>query len=206
MQVGLHQGSALSPYLFDIVMDVLTDDVRREPPWCMLFADDVVLCGESAVEVERELECWRKALEEKGLKINRTKTVQLNFGMENGEMIHLDGECLNTVEKFKYLGSTIDSTGDLDCEISHRINTAWMNWKRMSGVLCDRRMNARMKGKIHKTVVRPAMMYGAETWGLKKVHEKRLEVAEMRMLRWSLGVTRLDRIRNEVIRNKLKVT
>ncbi|KAL1457186.1 hypothetical protein WDU94_001844 [Cyamophila willieti] len=50
------------------------------------------------------------------------------------------------------------------------------------------------------------MMYGAETWALKKVHENRLEVAEMRMLRWSCGVTRMDRIRNEVIRNRLKVT
>ncbi|KAI5751754.1 hypothetical protein M8J77_010552 [Diaphorina citri] len=63
-----------------------------------------------------------------------------------------------------------------------------------------------MKGKIYKTVVRPAMTYEAETWASKKVHEKRLEVAEMRMLRWSLGVTRMDRIRNEVIRNKIKVT
>uniref|UniRef100_A0A8D8XLD5 Endonuclease-reverse transcriptase n=1 Tax=Cacopsylla melanoneura TaxID=428564 RepID=A0A8D8XLD5_9HEMI len=50
------------------------------------------------------------------------------------------------------------------------------------------------------------MMYGAETWAMKKIHEKRLEVAEMRMLRWSCGVTRMDRIRNEVIRNKIKVT
>ncbi|KAI5746693.1 hypothetical protein M8J77_006372 [Diaphorina citri] len=206
VKVGLHQGSALSPYLFDVIMEVLTDGVRREAPWCMLFADDVVLCGESAADIERELESWRIALEEKGLKINRTKTVQLNFGMENGDTISLDGVDLNKVDKFKYLGSTIDCKGELDCEIAHRINAAWMNWRKMSGVLCDRRMSVKMKGKIHKTVVRPAMMYGAETWALKKVHEKRLEVAEMRMLRWSCGVTRMDRIRNEVIRDKIKVT
>lgn len=63
----------------------------------------------------------------------------------------------------------------------------------------------KMKGKVYRTVVRPAMIYGAETWAVKMVHEKRLEVAEMRMLRWSCGVTRLDRIRNEVI-NKIKVS
>uniref|UniRef100_A0A8D9FCJ3 Uncharacterized protein n=1 Tax=Cacopsylla melanoneura TaxID=428564 RepID=A0A8D9FCJ3_9HEMI len=77
---------------------------------------------------------------------------------------------------------------------AHRINAAWMNWKKMTGVLCNRRMNVR--GKIHKIVVRPAMLYGSETWALMKVYEKRLEVAEMRMLRWSCGVARMDRIRN----------
>uniref|UniRef100_A0A8D8ZUW1 Uncharacterized protein n=1 Tax=Cacopsylla melanoneura TaxID=428564 RepID=A0A8D8ZUW1_9HEMI len=50
------------------------------------------------------------------------------------------------------------------------------------------------------------MLYGAETWAVKKTHEKRMEVAEMRMMRWSCGVTRLDRIRNEIIRNKIKLT
>uniref|UniRef100_A0A8D9A964 Endonuclease-reverse transcriptase n=1 Tax=Cacopsylla melanoneura TaxID=428564 RepID=A0A8D9A964_9HEMI len=100
----------------------------------------------------------------------------------------------------------VDKEGELDCEIAHRVAAAWMNWKRMTGVLCDKRMNLKMKGKVYKTVVRPAMMYGAETWAMKKIHEKRLEVAEMRMLRWSCGVTRMDRIRNEVIRNKLRVT
>ncbi|XP_008477651.1 uncharacterized protein LOC103514534 [Diaphorina citri] len=45
VQVGLHQGSALSPYLFDLIMDVLTENIRRPAPWCMMFADDVVLCG-----------------------------------------------------------------------------------------------------------------------------------------------------------------
>ena len=44
------------------------------------------------------------------------------------------------------------------------------------------------KGKMYKIVVRPAMIYGAETWGTKKAQEKRLDGAEMRMLRWTCGV------------------
>ena len=62
----------------------------------------------------------------------------------------------------------------------------------------------RDKGKVYRTVVRPALMYGAETWALKKAQEKKLEVAEMRMLRWMCGVTNLDKIRNERIRGTTK--
>ena len=58
---------------------------------------------------------------------------------------------------------------------------------------------------IQDTVVRPAMMHGAETWAVKKAHEKKLDVAEMRMLRWMSGVTKMDRIRNERIRGTTKV-
>ena len=56
VKVGLHQGSALSPFLFAVIMDRLTDEVRREPPWTMLFADDIVICEETRKEVERRLE------------------------------------------------------------------------------------------------------------------------------------------------------
>ena len=49
------------------------------------------------------------------------------------------------------------------------------------------------------------MMYGADTWAVKKAQEKKLDVAEMRMLRWKSGVTKLDRIRNERIRRTTKV-
>ena len=55
-----------------------------------------------------------------------------------------------------------------------------------------------------QTVVRPAIMYGAETWTVKKTQEKKLDVAEMRMLRWMSGVTKLNRIRNERIRGAMK--
>ncbi len=66
----------------------------------------------------------------------------------------------------------------------------------MSGVICDRRVPARMKGKVYKMVVRPAMLSGLEAVLLTKRQEKELEVAELKMLQFSLVVMRMDRIRN----------
>ena len=74
VEVGVHQGSALSPFVFARVMDHLTEEVRREAPWNMLFADDVVLVNETREGVEEELERWREALESRGLKVSRAKT------------------------------------------------------------------------------------------------------------------------------------
>ena len=117
----------------------------------------------------------------------------------------MEGEALNGVEKFKYLGSTVASDGNLDAEITHRVQAGWGNWRKMSGVLCDRKISVKVKGRVHKTVVRPAMLHGAETWPVKKVQEKKLDVAEMKMLRWMCGVTKMDRITNERIRGTTKV-
>ena len=62
-----------------------------------------------------------------------------------------------------------------------------------------------MKGKIYKMVVRPAMLYGSEAVALRKRQETELEVAEIKMLRFSLGMTRMDRIRYEYIRGTAHV-
>ena len=61
------------------------------------------------------------------------------------------------------------------------------------------------QGKVYSAVIRPALMYRAETWALKKAQERKLEVAEMRMVRWMCVVTRLDKIKNERIRGTTKV-
>ena len=60
--IGLHQGSALSPFLFVLVMDKLTRAIQDEIPWCMLFADDIILIDETRAGVNAKLKVWRQKL------------------------------------------------------------------------------------------------------------------------------------------------
>ena len=65
VEVGLHQGSAFSSFLFAIMMDSLTENIRKEAPCQMMFADDVVLCAREHDMLELELEEWMDALEKR---------------------------------------------------------------------------------------------------------------------------------------------
>ncbi|PIO70999.1 hypothetical protein TELCIR_07122 [Teladorsagia circumcincta] len=76
----------------------------------------------------------------------------------------------------------------------------------MTGVLCDKKIPERLKSKIYRTVVRTVAIYGAECWPVIKEVEARLSVMETKMLRWSAGVTRLDHIRNDTIRERFGVS
>ncbi|KAK3526686.1 hypothetical protein QTP70_031467 [Hemibagrus guttatus] len=206
VEVGLHQGSALSPFLFAIVMDQLSEEVRQESPWTMMFADDIVICSESREQVEENLERWRFALERRGMKVSRSKTEYMCVNEREGSgTVRLQCEEVKKVQEFKYLGSTVQSNGECGKEVKKRVQAGWNGWRKVSGVLCDQKISTRIKGKVYRTVVRPVMLYGLETVSLRKRQESELEVAELKMLRFSLGVTRLDRIRNEYIRGTAHV-
>ncbi|KAK3524918.1 hypothetical protein QTP86_011509 [Hemibagrus guttatus] len=135
------------------------------------------------------------------MKVSRSKTEYMCVNEREGSgTVRLQGEEVKKVQEFKYLGSTVQSNGECGKEVKKRVQAGWNGWRKVSGVLCDRKISARIKGKVYRTVVRPAMLYGLET-----VSESELEVAELKMLRFSLGVTRLDRIRNEYIRGTAHV-
>ena len=55
VSVGLHQGSSLIPYLFAIIMDLGACRIKDLSPWCVLYADDIVLCGTRREEMEKKL-------------------------------------------------------------------------------------------------------------------------------------------------------
>ena len=61
------------------------------------------------------------------------------------------------------------------------------------------------QAEFYRTAIRPAMLYGAECWPTKRRHVQQLSVAEMQMLRWFCEHTRRDRVRNEVIRDRVGV-
>ncbi|KAM1471536.1 hypothetical protein ACFX14_042016 [Malus domestica] len=208
--VGLHQGSSLSPYLFALVMDELTGHIQDDIPWCMLFADDIVLIDETQEGVNAKLNLWREVLESKGLRLSRSKTeyMECKFSANGGQNelgVRIGDQEIPKSDRFRYLGSILQKNGELDGDLNHRIQAGWMKWKSASGVLCDRRMPLKLKGKFYRTAIRPAMLYGTECWAVKHQHIHKMGVAEMRMLRWMCGHTRKDKIKNEDIRGKVGV-
>ena len=109
------------------------------------------------------------------------------------------------VKEFKYLGSMVQKSGSCEREVKKRVQAGWNGWKRVSRVICDKRLPARVKGKAYSSVVRPAMVSGLETVAVTKKQVEEMEVAEIKMLRFAMGVTRKDKIRNEYIRSTVKV-
>ncbi|KAG5604997.1 hypothetical protein H5410_026489, partial [Solanum commersonii] len=99
----------------------------------------------------------------------------------------------------------IQGSGDIDDDVTHRIGVAWMKWRPASGVLCDKKIPYRLKGKFYRVIVRPALLYGAECWRYQERMSKNACCLDMRMLRWMCGHTRSDKIRNEIIREKVGV-
>ena len=71
--------------------------------------------------------------------------------------------------------------------------------REVSGVMCDKKMPIKLKDKIYKTIVKPAMIYGSECWAVKKNDTQKLHTTEMRMLRWARGKTKKDHVKNEDI-------
>ncbi|KAF3680921.1 putative DNA-directed RNA polymerases IV and V subunit 2-like [Capsicum annuum] len=104
------------------------------------------------------------------------------------------------------LGGLCKDAHGFFCKVRSHSFTSNAFYQLASGVLCDKKVPPKLKGKFYRVVVRPALLYGAECWPVKNSHIQKMKVAEMRMLRWMCGLTRGDRVRNETIREKVGVT
>jgi hypothetical protein len=74
VDIGLHQGSALSPLLFIVTMEEVTRNIRQGLPWEVLFADDLVLMANTEDQLRDKLLLWKSTLEEHSMKVNMEKT------------------------------------------------------------------------------------------------------------------------------------
>ena len=74
-------------------------------------------------------------------------------------------------------------------DINNRVNIARLKCRETTGVMCDKNIQTQLKDKVYKTALKPAIVYGAECWAVRKKEGTRLHTTEMRM-------SKLDHVRN----------
>ena len=105
----------------------------------------------------------------------------------------------------KYLGALFNEEGPCEEEIENRIGAASKVIGAMRSEVLERReLSKGTNLRVFNATVVPMLRYGCETWTTLKRHENRLQSTEVRFLRRVEGVTKLDRVRNEDIRQRLK--
>src|SRR5580700_2994037 len=123
-----------------------------------------------------------------------------NEGLDIG-----NGVVLEKVDKFCYLGDTLNANVGADSAVVARIRSAWRKFRELSPILALKGASLAVKSKIYKCCVRSCMLYGSETWPMKVEHEAKLERTEMRMIRWMCGVSLRERQTNIELRSRFGV-
>jgi hypothetical protein len=95
--------------------------------------------------------------------------MRYQFNGENSDDgdISLDERVVPMNDIFRYLKLMLQSDREIDEYISHIIRAGWVKWRQVSGILCDKKVPNKLKGKSYRTAIRPVMMYGVKYWAIK---------------------------------------
>ncbi len=161
----------------------------------LLFADDAAVMSPDRESMEEAAQVLGEVTSEWGLTVSvpKTKLLVANAQSESDlepQPITISGEAIETVNAFKYLGSTIEGNGSIKNDVEDRIakaSRAFGDLKRP--VFGDKDLSLATKRLVYRAVVLGVLLCGAEAWATKREHSRRLEVFHNRCLRAILGIT-----------------
>ena len=118
----------------------------------------------------------------------------------------MNGQVLEVVEEYKYLGTMFGRNGKVNDEIKYRIKQATNVYYQLNQtILGKKEVSQKTKIQIYNTIYKPTLLYGAESWPVNNKIEQKITAAEMKYLRRISNKTKRDMIRNTKIREDLKV-
>nr|KAG5704191.1 hypothetical protein BaRGS_009721 [Batillaria attramentaria] len=123
-----------------------------------------------------------------GLKISSKKTKHMRMNNRNNAAITVNGEALEEVEYFTYLGSKMTTDGDSEKEVRERISKASQAFASLKTVWRTRKISTKTKLRLFKSNVLSTLLYGAESWKMTKGISHKLEVFQNRCLRRILSI------------------
>jgi len=108
---------------------------------------------------------------------------------------------LELVDNFHYLGDMLD--GDDNAAVETRFRTGWNKFRQLVPLLANKDISLVVRGRLYSSCVQSSMLYGSETWPVRKKNEVVGQQAEMRMVRWMCGVKLQYRVPSKELRERL---
>ncbi|XP_060517971.1 uncharacterized protein LOC132696860 [Cylas formicarius] len=213
---GVRQGESISPKLFTLALEDMFKNIGWETKGIKIngeylshlrFADDIVLFADNQQDLQDMLLELDQNSKKIGLKMNIGKTKYMtNDNITQETRIEIDNKKIEHTESYVYLGQKIEvSKNNLKAELPRRISLAWTAFGRLREVFCSGLPNT-LKAQIFDQYVLPTLTYGTETWAINKEIICKLQTTQRAMERRMIGVTLRDRINNNIIRERSKVT
>ena len=208
VDTGVRQGCLLSPLLFLMVVDWImhkTTEIHnlalQWTPWSQLndldFADDIALVSHNHQQMQQKTTHMANTSAKIGLNVSKdkTKVMRINNTIDDG--ILLDGDYLEEVESFTYLGSVIAKDGGADKDIKARIGKARSAFLTLKAVWRSKVILQSTKIRIFNSNVKTVLFYGCETWRTTKAAMHKLQTFVNKCLRSILNIEWHDKVRNE---------
>ena len=161
------------------------------------FADDLALMSHSHRQMQVKTTNLARISAQVGLKINKKKTKILRLNTTCERPIMLEGEGLEEVESFRYLGSIVDTRGGTEADVKTRISKARAAFHILRNVWKSRVIDKTTKIRLFNTNVKSVLLYGAETWRMNKTTLKRIQTFVNQCLRKILGIKWMDKVSNK---------
>ena len=164
------------------------------------FADDQAMVASTELGLQTIMDGLVRVAKQYDMKINvkKTKVMRISKTGEGDVTLFVEGQIVEQVAKFKYLGSIIEADGRCEGEIKARIGMGKDAFGKRKELLA-RKMSREVKKKIIKTIVWSVTLYGAETWTLRQEDRRRLDAFEMWLWRRMEKISWTEKMTNEAV-------
>lgn len=213
---GVRQGCSLSPYLFNVYIQDAIDKIREEKSRgisiqghkidMIRFADDIAVLGETEQELNETLQDMEKTMRlEYNLKINKgkTKVMRCSREMNQGIYISINGQRIEEVSAFTYLGSKMTNDGRCKKDIISRINQAKRAFNAKKSLLTSNGIDMKIRKRLVKGFIWSVALYACETWTIGTEERRKLESFEMWCYRRIMRIKWVDKVTNEEVLRRI---